>query len=84
MNIAAFQHWCAKPRNGGFSYEESKLKFDQECASPTAISDLLGPTPKLARRVAIRVRDTITMRDQTERSRTAPEANSVDTGLPKI
>ncbi len=50
--------------------DESKSRWEAAFAAPDAITDSLGPTPKLARRVAIRTKDVITLRDATERSKT--------------
>ena len=35
-------------------------------ADPKSVTDLLGPTPKLARRVAVKVRDEIRLRNLVE------------------
>ena len=65
---AAIEHF-GKAKNGGFDADDAKQKFEQEFRRPGAISDLLGPTPRLARRVAIKVKDVITIRESEERVR---------------
>ncbi len=69
-NLATYQHFAAKPKNGGFDHDSSKAKWEELYAAAGAITDLLGPTPKLARRVAVRVADRITLRDLSERAKT--------------
>ena len=69
MNLVAYQRSAAKPRNGGFDADEARSRWEAECTKPNAIKDNLGPTPKLARRVAIKIKDTMIFRDGIERSR---------------
>ena len=69
LNLVAFQKFKALPENGGFDAQEATTMFQAMLNDPTSITDLLGPSPKLARRVAVKVKDVITMRDLQERSR---------------
>ncbi len=69
MNVAAFIHWAGKGKNGGLDADEARAKWESLAAAEGAITDLLGPTAKLARRVAIRTKDLVILRDQQERSR---------------
>jgi len=71
LNVAAYIHWAGKPKNGGIDADEARSRWEAEYAKPSAVVDLLGPTPKLQRRVAIKVRDLVIYRDGQERARTA-------------
>lgn len=74
MNVAAYVHFAQKPKNGGFDADEARGRWELECKKPDAVCDTLGPTAKLARRVAIKVKDLVIQRDMTERSRTECDA----------
>ena len=54
--------------NGGLDADEARVKWHKLLADPESITDCLGPTPKLARRVAVKTKDTLTIRDMTERA----------------
>ncbi len=71
MNLQAYMHFSAKPKNGGLDPEEARARWEAEFLKEDAVTDLLGPNARLARRVAIRVKDLIILRDTNERSRTA-------------
>ena len=69
MNSAAYVHWAGKPRNGGLDADEAKQKWEELFQATNAITDILGPSAKLARRVAVKVKDTIAVRDLQERAK---------------
>ena len=71
LNCAAYIHWAGKAKNGNVDADEAKLRWGQEYDKPGAITDELGPTTKLKRRVAIRVKDLVIVRDMSERSQLA-------------
>ncbi len=68
MNMAAYIHFAGKAKNGSIDPDEARVKWEQEFLKPGAVTDMLGPTPKLARRVAIKVKDLVTHRDATEKN----------------
>ena len=61
----------ASRTNGNQDPDEARHKWEQEFSKPMAITDQLGPTAKLARRVAIRIKDLVIVCDATERARIA-------------
>ena len=69
LNIVAYEKFKGLPENGGLDAEEARAQFHNLVKDPSNISDLLGPTPKLARRVAVKVKDVITVRDLQEKAR---------------
>jgi hypothetical protein len=73
MNIAGFTSWLAKAKNGGIDAQDAAARFEAELLKPGAITDTDGPTPKLARRVAVKVKDLVIYRNGTERSRISNE-----------
>ena len=54
--------------NGGLDPDEARLQWDGLVADPRSICDWGGPTAKLRRRVAVRVRDEVRLRDLQEKS----------------
>ncbi len=84
MNIAAYVHFASKPKNGGFDSDEAKGIWEKLCSASGAIVDHLGPSPKLARRVAVRVKDLVIVRDQQERLRILVDAHAVSRTLEPI
>jgi hypothetical protein len=69
MNIAHYISFASKPKNGSLDAQEATAKWEAEFTKPGSITDMDGPSQKLARRVAIKVKDTIIFRNATERSR---------------
>ena len=44
MNAKQYQHWMAKPKNGGIDVEVSRAKFKELCEAPNAVTDQLSET----------------------------------------
>jgi hypothetical protein len=57
MNSAAYIHFASKAKNGGFDADEARARWEAEYSKKGAVIDTLGPNQKLARRVAIKVKD---------------------------
>ena len=78
MNEQAFIDWSSFPRNGGLSHENAKSDFARRHAAPAAITDNGGPTEKLRRQVAVKVKTEIRVRDLDAKSRRL-EGKNVET-----
>ena len=53
MNVKQYQTFKGKPEQGAQDEDDAKREFDTMCGKSDSIKDLLGPTPKLARRLAV-------------------------------
>jgi hypothetical protein len=69
MHVKAFAHFISKPQNGSMEPEEARILWRQNYDAAQAIADSLGPTDKLANRVAVKTKDLVIIRDQQSRSR---------------
>ena len=67
MNVEAYVKWAGAPENGGKDAAEATKVWNDKYNAPGAVTDLLGPSPKLAKRVAIRTKDLVINRNQEER-----------------
>ena len=68
MHKKAYVAWAAKQRNGGLDPNEAVQKWQELHDEADAITDVLGPTVKLAHRVAVKVKDLVVFRDKSTRS----------------
>ena len=66
MNLKAFQHFKAKPKNGGLDADEATREFNEMAADPEVFKDYKGPSAKFRMRVAVPTKDIILDRDGTE------------------
>ena len=81
MNVRAFQVFKAKPEHGGLDSEESAAEWERLYNLPGATTDLKGPTAKLKRRVAVKVRDVLKVRNGLLRNEIAGIAEREKKGL---
>ena len=51
MSEIAFQHWAAKPKNGGLAPADASAKWREKHDKPGAVTDLLGENPKYPQRL---------------------------------
>lgn len=63
MHLKAYQYWITKSKNGAIDDEQSKDMFEELWNNLVPCRDCLGPTPKLARRDAVKKADMVTLRD---------------------
>lgn len=69
MDQRAYQYHKGKPKNGGMDAEEAKQKWNDLCGMPGAITDNLGECEKYLRRVCVKVKDMVIIRDAKIESR---------------
>ena len=69
MHEKRFVHWACKPKNLGMEPQDAAAKFEELCNAKDAITDLLGPNMKHARRVAVSTEDRIIDRDGEVKSK---------------
>lgn len=69
MDEKMFICQMAKPKHGALDHEDAKKEFAALVAAPKTITDLKGRDPKKPQRCAIKVKDTITVRDASITSR---------------
>ena len=50
-------------KNGGMEPQAAMAKFNEVCDAPNALTDMLGPTEKNSRRVAVKTKCLLTLRD---------------------
>ena len=69
MDMLYHRHWSAKPKHGGLENDDADATFIKASKAEGAITDQLGRNAKFQLRVAIKVKDLITVRDADIRSR---------------
>eukprot|EP00959_Pyramimonas_sp_CCMP1952_P102175 2137252-Pyramimonas_sp.AAC.1 len=68
MHKGHFVHRVGKPKNGCMDAETAGMEWQKKYDSPDAITDMLGPNPKFAQRVAIKEADLVRIQDSQIKS----------------
>ena len=68
MHFGQYQHWAAKPKNGGLDAETAKVDFDKLCNTPCAMTDNFG-SEKFPKRVWVKTRDLVTFQDKYSKAK---------------
>lgn len=69
MSELHYIHFMMKPKNGGVEATVSAVRFRELCDEQDAITDLLGPSTKYLKRVAVKTKDLVIVRDAKVQSR---------------
>ena len=68
MHAKRYIAWRGKPQNGSVDPDDAKERFKKLYEDPTTITDLLGPTEKLAKRIAVETKTLLANRDAITKS----------------
>ena len=70
INERQYVHWMGKAKNGSVEPDQASKDWNDLYNAPGAVTDVLGGTPKYARRVAVKKADIVRHVDESETKRT--------------